>query len=169
VQPGKAVLVDTNIIIEAVRIGCWAALTGHFSIQTVEKCCEEARTGDLHRPGYVRVSDSDLKTRLTVHTVSDQELAALVLSDPESFRLDAGERHLWAHAIGRRDGWQACCCDHAAVNSAVRLGWADRLVSLEELVFAAGEKRLANALKDQFRSVRLSTWRTDALLRRGLE
>jgi len=157
-QPGGTVLVDTNIIIEAVRIECWKAITGHFRIETVEKCCEEARTGDLHRPGYVEVSEADLKTRLTIHRVSDKALATLALQ--ESFRLDAGERCLWAHAMGRDDDWFACCCDRAAVNAAVRFGWADRLVALEELVQTAGEKRAARMLKDQFRLVRLSTWRT---------
>ncbi len=168
-QPARPVLVDTNIIIEAVRVGVWVALTGHFHIETVKKCCEEARTGDLYRPGYVRVSDADLKTRLTDHPVSDRELAVLTLKDPESFRLDAGERHLWAYALGRNDDWQACCCDHAAVNAVVRLGWAERLVSLEDLVNAAGERRAAKMLKDQFRLRRLLAWRTEALLKRGLE
>ena len=50
-QRGQVVLVDTNIIIEAVRVNCWGALTAHFSVETVEKCCEEARTGELHRTG----------------------------------------------------------------------------------------------------------------------
>lgn len=29
-QKGQVVLVDTNIIIEAIRTDCWAALTGYF-------------------------------------------------------------------------------------------------------------------------------------------
>ncbi len=168
-QPGQAVLVDTNIIIEAVRIKCWSTVTGHFRIETVEKCCEEARTGDLHRPGYVQVSEKDLQTRLVTYPVSKIELASLALRDLESFRLDDGERHLWSHALGRTDEWLACCCDHAAVNSAIRLGWVDRLVSLEELIVAARGKRAAGALKDQFRTVRLSAWRTEALLKHDLK
>ena len=54
-QRGQVVLVDTNIIIESVRTGCWNALTTHFKVETVEKCCEEARTGEAHRPGYVKL------------------------------------------------------------------------------------------------------------------
>ncbi|MEW6246511.1 MAG: hypothetical protein AB1555_07360 [Nitrospirota bacterium] len=167
-KPGQVILVDTNIIIEAVRVGCWTALTNHFRVETVPKCCEEARTGDLHRPGYVQVSEGDLQARLTVHAVSDTELANLVLRDPDSFRLDDGERHLWAHALGRHDDWHGCCCDRAAVNAAVRLGWADRLVALEELANHAGAKPALKHLKSQFRSQRLSEWRTAALLERGL-
>ncbi len=167
-QRGLAVLVDTNIIIEAVRTGCWNALSTYFSVQTVEKCCEEARTGEARRPGYVEVSEKILREKLTVHRVSDTELAALSVRDAETFRLDAGERHLWAHAAGRTDAWIACCCDQAAINIAVRLDWGDRLVSLEELVGAAGARQAARQLKAQFASERLSAWRTAALLRRGI-
>ena len=168
-QRGQAVLVDTNIMIEAVRTSCWTALTAHFSLQTVEKCCEEARTGEAHRPGYVEVSEKILREGLEVHRVSKAELAELDLHDPEAFRLDAGERHLWAHAFGRNDTWIASCCDQAAVNAAVRLRWEDRLVSLEELVTAAGARHAVRQLKQQFGSARLSAWRTVALFKRGLK
>lgn len=167
-NPGQIILVDTNIIIEAVRVGCWPTLTSHFQIETVAKCCEEARTGDLRRAGYVQVSEQDLQTRLTVHRVSDVALAGLALRDADSFQLDDGERHLWAHGLGRHDDWLACCSDRAAINAAVRLGWKDRLVSLEELANHAGAKAALKNLKSQFRSARLSEWRTAALLERGL-
>lgn len=166
-QRGQVLLMDTNIIIEAVRVNCWTALTAHFSAATVEKCCEEARTGDLHRPGYVEVSEQALRERLMVHAVPEVRLAELALRDPESFRLDAGERHLWAHALGRGDAWIASCCDNAAISAAVRLGWEDRLKSLEELAQAAGARPAVRKLKEQFGSARLSAWRTAALLRRG--
>jgi hypothetical protein len=168
-QRGQAVLVDTNIIIEAVRTGCWNALTTHFSVQTVEKCCEEARTGEARRPGYVEVSEKILREKLSVHRVSESELAALSLRDAEAFRLDAGEQHLWAHAAGRADAWIACCCDQAAINVAVRLGWGDQLVSLEEMASTAGARQAVQQLKTQFASERLSAWRTAALLRQGLK
>lgn len=167
-KPGHVILVDTNIIIEAVRVGCWSALTAHFHIETVAKCCEEARTGDLRRPGYVPVSEKDLQIRLTAHRISDTALADLALRDADSFRLDEGERHLWAHALGRNDEWFACCCDRAAINAAVRLGWQDRLVALEELADHAGASAALRRLKAQFSKVRLSEWVTAALLERGL-
>jgi hypothetical protein len=134
----------------------------------VAKCCEEVRTGDLRRRGYVQVSEKDLQTRLTVHQVSDTELASLALRDADSFRLDEGERHLWAHALGRDNEWFACCCDRAAVNAAVRLGWEDHLVALEELANHAGASASLKRLKSQFSKVRLSEWVTAALLERGL-
>ncbi|MBA5866429.1 MAG: hypothetical protein GDA67_07000 [Nitrospira sp. CR1.3] len=167
-KPEQVVLVDTNIIIEAVRIVCWSAVTAHFRIATVAKCCEEAHTGDRRRRGYVEVSEKDLQTRLTVHHVTDTDLAHLALRDTESFRLDPGERHLWAHALQREDEWFACCCDHAAVNAAVRLGWQDRLVSLEELANHAGAATSLKRLKRQFTKVRLSEWVTASLLEGGL-
>lgn len=168
-QRGQAVLVDTNIIIEAVRTGCWSALITHFRVQTVEKCCEEARTGEAHRADYVAVSENILREGLHVHRVSEAELAALSLRDAEAFRLDVGERHLWAHALGRADAWIACCCDQAAINIAVRLDWGDRIVSLEEVAGAAGAKHAQKQLKPQFNAARLSAWRTAALLRRGIK
>lgn len=33
-----SILVDTNVIIEAVRTGCWAALTGQLRVETVVAC-----------------------------------------------------------------------------------------------------------------------------------
>ncbi len=168
-QRGQIVLVDTNIIIESVRVNCWNALTTYFGVETVEKCREEARTGELHRPGYVVVDEKALRERLKACPVSDQELAALTLRDAESFRLDPGERHLWAHALTRGDAWLACCCDNAAVQAAVRLGWEDRLKSLEELALAAGANPAVRKLKEQFSAARLSAWRTAALLKRGLK
>lgn len=164
----RGILVDTNIIIEAVRVGCWSALTAHYRVETVSKCCEEARTGNRRRAGYIEVTEEDLRTRLTVHRVSDIDLAHLVLQDAESFRLDDGERHLWAHGLQRTDEWWVCCCDHAAVNAAVRLGWRDRLVSLEELTNHAGAGAALKRLKPQFSKGRLSEWVTAALLDRGL-
>ena len=168
-QRGQVVLVDTNIIIESVRTGCWNALTTHFKVETVEKCCEEARTGEAHRPGYVTVSESALRTRLVAHQVTQTMLFELGQRYPDADRLDAGERHLWAHALDRSDEWFAACCDRAAVNASVRLGWEDHLVSLEELVTAAGARSALKSLKGQFSTARLSEWRTAALIARGLK
>jgi len=50
-MPGKRVFVDTNVIIEAHRVGCWNALCGSFSIETVEKCLQEATSGHSDKPG----------------------------------------------------------------------------------------------------------------------
>lgn len=167
-ERNQVVLVDTNIIIEAIRIHCWAALTGFFRLETVEKCREEARSGCAYRPGYISVREKDLQDRLVGHLVGDEALARLTLADPDSALLDPGERHLWAHALGRADTWLACTADAAAVRIAVRLGWEDRLVSLEQLLEAGAARSFAKNLNRQFRSEQLSQWRTAALLDRGL-
>ncbi|MCP9469928.1 MAG: hypothetical protein NNA31_08010 [Nitrospira sp.] len=167
-ERNQVVLVDTNIIIEAIRIHCWAALSGFFRMETVEKCREEARSGCAYRPGYITVLEKDLQDRLVGHLVSDEALTRLTLADPDSALLDPGERHLWAHALGRAEAWFACSADAAAVRIAVRLGWEDRLVSLEQLLEACAARSSARNLNRQFRSEQLSKWRTAALLDRGL-
>jgi hypothetical protein len=169
VQRGQVILVDTNVVIEAIRAGCWAALTGYCRVETVEKCREEARTGRDYLPGYVVVQEKDLRDRLIAHDVDDQTLARLTLRDAATALLDPGERHLWAHALGRTDAWLATTADAAAIHAAVRLGWADRLVSLEQLAETCGLRSSARKLNKQFRTEQLSAWRTAALLARGLK
>lgn len=158
---GQVVLVDTNIIIEAFRTRCWKALTSYYRVETVEKCCEEALTGDRLRPGYVEVEAKVLKEKLTIHRVESMEQAALALTCPDVDALDAGERHLFAHAHGRSDAWIATCADRAAVRIALTLGWKERLCSLEVLSKPTGAKPM---LKRHFTEDWLSQVRTDFML-----
>lgn len=167
-KAGEVILVDTNIIIEATRINCWAALNGYYRVETVEKCAEEARSGNAYRSGYVKIKEAALRDRLTVHHVSDPEIAALVLRQSNAALLDSGELHLWAHALRRRDTWMATTADAAAIRVAVELGWADRLVSLETLAVECGAKGAVKQLNKHFHTEVLSQWRTAALLKRRL-
>ena len=160
-QQGQIVLVDTNIIIEAFRTRCWKALTAYYRVETVEKRCEEALTGDRRRPGYVEVNAKALKEKLIVHRVASLELAELTLSCPDADALDAGERQLFAHAYKRTDGWIVTCADRAAVRIALTLGWKGRIVSLEVLGKPTGAKP---ALKHHFTEDWLSQVRTDFTL-----
>ncbi len=152
---------DTNIIIEAFRTRCWKALTSYYRVETVEKCCEEALTGDRLRPGYVEVEVKVLKEKLTINRVESMEQAALALTCPDVDALDAGERHLFAHAHGRSDAWIATCADRAAVRIALTLGWKERLCSLEVLSRPTGAKPM---LKRHFTEDWLSQVRTDFML-----
>lgn len=163
--PGQCVLVDTNIIIEAVRTRCWGALTAHFRIETVERCCEEARTGQLHRPGYVVIEERTLRERLVANAVSDSDLALLSIEYANASNLDAGERHLWAHAFIREDAWIASTGDKAAFFAACQMGWRDRLISLEELANAAGARHALKEIKPHFTKARLEQWAAEFLLR----
>lgn len=140
-QRGQVILMDTSVIIEAYRTNCWKAVTAHFSVATVEKCCEETLTGDPLRPGYVAVDPETFRQSLSGrHGVSDIERAALSLNLENADALDAGERDLLAHLRGRSDVWLVSCADRAAVNAALVMGFEERLVSLDEIARAAGAR-----------------------------
>lgn len=62
------VFVDTNVILEAFRTNCWAAICEHFAIETVEKCIEEALTGDPTERGRVDVPPEELISGLADRT-----------------------------------------------------------------------------------------------------
>ena len=163
---GQVVLVDTNIIIEAVRSRCWNALVTHFRVETVEKCLEEALTGDPLRRSYVEVDARSVKTGLAqTHKVMAIHAARFVVALPMADELDAGERELFAHALSRNDEWLACCADRAALKAAFTLGWMDRMVSLEQLANLAGAQP---ALKHHFGKRWLADVRTAFLLEQGL-
>jgi predicted nucleic acid-binding protein len=163
VQQGQIVLLDTNILIEAFRARCFKALAAYYRLETVEKCYEEALTGDRLRSGYVEVDPAVLKEKLVVNRVASLELAALALACPDADALDAGERHLFAHAHGRSDAWIVTCADRAAVRIAFALGWKERFCSLEVLARPTGAKP---ALKRHFTEDWLSQVRTDFMLAR---
>ena len=54
--------------------------------------------------------------------------------------LDAGEQMLWAHALSRSDAWVLCGPDKASLRVGIRLGFRDRLVSLERLLADLGHR-----------------------------
>ncbi len=160
----EVVLVDTNAVIEAVRTGCWAAITGRFSVETVQECYDEALR-DAHRPGYIEVTVEDLGRLSAVHAVTDLQRATLALRYEYADGLDDGERDLLAHAIDRvtPPSWLLCSPDKASVRAAVALGAGDALTSLEWLGRQAGA-RPRPALRDHHTEARLGQWRTAALL-----
>jgi hypothetical protein len=129
----------------------------------VEKCYEEALTGDRLRPGYVEVHPAALKERFVIHRVASLELATFSLNCPDADALDAGERHLFAHAHKRTDAWIATCADRAAVRIAFALGWKERIYSLEVLSKPTGARP---GLKRHFTEDWLSEVRTDFMLGR---
>lgn len=70
------VFADTNVIVEAFRTGCWAAICEHFAVETVEKCVEEALTGDPLEPGRIDVPSAQLLGGLAArHAVTKKQLA----------------------------------------------------------------------------------------------
>ena len=86
------VLVDTNVVMEAVRTRCWNAVTGGLWVETVEECRDEALRGDRGRPGYLPVSEQDLARMRKVHPVSALERATFGMAYQEARNMDRGER-----------------------------------------------------------------------------
>lgn len=161
------VLVDTNVIIEAVRTGTWNALTGAVCVQTVEECRDEARRGDATRPAYVPVSVADLDRLHKVHAVSIRERAEYLLADQEATSMDPGERDLFAHAYRRTkagdDVWVLCSSDKASIRAAIRIAVSDQLTSLEAACNAVGV-RPNKPLRAHHQELFLSKYRTEYLL-----
>ena len=135
-----SLLVDANIILEAHRIGAWAALTGGYPVETVEDCVTETQTGFQRRRSEQQIDAKSLRASLrAVHAPGDPEIAAAIVRAPD-IALDIGERSLWAHALTRTGDWILCGSNRASLRFGVRLGHRDRLVSLEQLLDEAGHR-----------------------------
>ena len=134
------VLADTNVILEAHRIHAWRALSRCYAVETVEECVTETQTGFQNRPPEHQVDPQQLRDDLSaVHSVGPQEFAALA-PRTDDIRLDPGERELWAHALGRKDDWMLCGPDRTSLLCGIRLGFRERMVSLERLLEDAGHR-----------------------------
>src|SRR5262244_2311146 len=109
------VLVDTNVILECWRIGAWKALTGGYTVETVEDCVTETQTGYQRRRAEQRIELGELRRSLTrVHEVTREQLAAAIVGDETLAFLDVGEQALWAHSLTRQDAWALCGPDKAS-------------------------------------------------------
>jgi len=152
------VFVDTNVILEAVRTNCWKPLCSRYAVETVDKCVEEARTGDPYDTSRIQVPDTLLvPALLTSHAVERAQIAALVLTYPVCTGLDAGEQHLLAHLHTRErlQGVQVLLstADRAAVTSASAIGWIDSLVALEAMAQQSGVgRKQIDQLKRHYRN-----------------
>ena len=142
------VLVDTNVILEAYRVGSWRALAGGYSVETVEDCVTETQTGFQRRRPERQIDARELRVSLgALHSVENLERAELAVR-VHDIALDIGEASLWAHALNRNDAWVLCGPDKASLRLGVRLGFRERLVALEGLLADVGDrprKRLRTA------------------------
>lgn len=157
----RRLLVDTNVIIEAVRTGCWRRITGQLEIESVEACRREALAGsESSIRGYVRVSEDDLARLYTVHRVDAVMRASFKLAYEHADALDLGEHDLLALAHAHPDReWALISPDKAAIRAAVALGIGDCMMSLEDLVGEVGA-RPKPALRPQFTSKWLVSFRS---------
>jgi len=144
----RAVLVDTNVILEAWRIGGWKALASGHALHTVETVVIETQTGYQRRHEAQRIDLAELKRSLAgVHGATERQRAELAVRVPDIL-LDPGERDLWAHALTLPDTWVLCGPDKASLRVGVRLGLRERLVSLEALWREVGYA--AKGLRENF-------------------
>lgn len=135
-----AVAVDTNTIIEAHRVGAWKALAGGYRLETVEDVVAETASGFQKRNPALLIDQPALVRSLTaIHAVTPVELATVVLK-AEEIQLDAGEKSLWAHLLTRDDVWMLCGPDKASLRFGVRMGFRERMISLESLLQGIGMK-----------------------------
>ena len=135
-----AVLVDTNVILEAHRTGTWRSLAGGYRVETVEDCVAETQTGFQIRRPERQIDVADLRASLeATHLVGNRERAELAVR-VDDIALDLGEASLWAHTLSRTDAWVLCRPDKASLRCGVRLGFRERLMSLEGLLNDAGHR-----------------------------
>lgn len=163
-MPKPRVFVDTCIIIEAFRVGCWKSLCAHYSVETVEACISEACTGDPLLPGRTLIDREELTSRLAGrHGTTDLMLAQIAMDYPDLPGIDDGELHLlaWLHAHRPLDAsLLISTSDKAALRATHDLEWLDLVASLEALAKKAGvERKRLDKLEEHFSEGWMSTIR----------
>jgi len=137
----KVVYVDTNVIIEATRTGCWKAILKHFDIRTVDEVRREALRVPTNKASYIPIDVKLLTEHVQVERVGAAEVLKASATAPGLTTLDAGERDLLAYFAGQKsDAWLLTTADRAAVKTACDLKLDSKLISLEELATACGQK-----------------------------
>ena len=110
------------------------------AVETVEACVTETQTGFQRRRPEQKIDERELRASLkAVHAVGYRERAELTVR-VHDIALDIGEASLWAHALNRNDAWVLCGPDKASLRFGVRLGFRERLVSLERLLDDGGHR-----------------------------
>jgi hypothetical protein len=167
---GQRVFLDANVIIEAFRIGVWTEFSQAWCLETVEKCEEEALTGDSSRAGRVSVDPKLLRAGFNVvHAVSRSERNKLFAAHPDCATMDAGEKDLFAHLYSLVQPLSTLIvvstADKGAIVRAKDVAWLDRLISLEELLSKTGASKSKVAdLGQQYTSAFLGLVRTQVLM-----
>ncbi|HEY4143505.1 hypothetical protein, partial [Pinirhizobacter sp.] len=97
-QPKQIVLVDTNVILEAHRTGCWKSLATYFSLHTVAKVVEETQTGYQNRRQEELIDEALLRRQLAhVEHISETQRVQFNMTHGHP-SLDDGERDLVIYA-----------------------------------------------------------------------
>lgn len=161
-SPKQIVYVDTNVIIEATRTGCIKAILNHYDVRTVEEVRKESLKVPKNRTSYVKVDESMFDSQVDVSPVGAADVLRAAAKAPGLTTLDKGERDLLAHVAGLNNSgvWVITTADRAAVKGACALGLGNRMISLEELASACGQKPKLN---EWFTKVWLRTIKTERL------
>jgi hypothetical protein len=157
------VLVDTNAINAAHRIGCWNALRKNYQLHSVRLCVEEATRPNRHGRKLVDRPKAELAAELVLGKVDDLARAELRLAIGNRNDVDAGEAELLAYARtlpGRV--WWLCGPDAGTVKAMNHLRLLDRMVALESLAKVCGHATAG--LPDNYTERWLSAQRTKLLL-----
>lgn len=151
IKPQSHVLVDTNVIIESHRVGCWKALINHFEMDTVEKCVEECATGNQRGFNPVPVDVAALVNDVQPKKIGQKELNSLSICYSDAIYLDPGERHLLAYALTLKNVFFVCSPDKMCVIAGSKIGILESFVSLEEIANTAGARvQLRENFKERF-------------------
>lgn len=137
---GDRVLLDTNVILEACRAGCWRAMATEFRLITVEKVIEETQTGQQQRSQEQQIDEALLRESLEhVAAITREQRAEIDIAYP-GHGLDPGEHHLVAYAatLNDKDIWLLNSPDKGTIRFCSRSRWLDRLVSLEAMTQTLG-------------------------------
>ncbi len=137
---GDRVLVDTNVSLEAHRVGCWRPMAMEFNLITVEKVIEESQTGHQNRSPEQMIDEATL--RGSFHHIAAPrrvERAAIDIDFPDH-GLDEGEYHLVAYAatISDEPAWLLNSPDKGTIRFCNRAEWLDRLIALQTMTDLLG-------------------------------
>lgn len=136
---GDIVFVDTTAIAAAHAVKAWGALRNGFKLVSAVLCVEESTRADRYGDVLVDKSTAALAAEIDTQAVDDAMRYGLVEKLGDSIALDAGERDLLALALARgREVWYFCGPDKATLRALHAMGWADRMVSLEEMMQLVG-------------------------------
>ena len=161
ISRGEAVLIDTNVILEAHRTACWNHLAGFFVLKTVDACVVECETGNQQRGVAVPVDIPLLRASAHIERSTPRQIAELRFRLAGKVSLDPGEESLIAYACRHANAWVICSPDKAAVRACFILGFQDRVVALEDLTESSG---IAVDLRRNYTRNWLANFRTDLLL-----
>jgi hypothetical protein len=142
------IYVDTNIIIEAAKLGIQEHIQGHYSnLKTVNKCIEEIETGNRYSCQRLNIDTSFFKESSC--EPSNIQLAELEIKLNNEMDLHAGEKHLFASIMSLKPGtFLVCSPDKASIRAAKKLGILNRMITFEELLASSGRDTVK--LEQQF-------------------